>query len=90
VKTGDDVKSKGVSEILAGTIRGQGGKSTCMVSALNLTRRGSKDVIYTDYRIRDVAEILQDGSYQLTVNGETLPLHLVNGRWSIARPSTHS
>lgn len=61
-----------------------------MVSALNLTRRGSKDVIYTDYRIRDVAEILQDGSYQLTVNGETLPLHLVNGRWSIARPSTHS
>jgi hypothetical protein len=34
-------------------------------------------------RIRDVAEILQDGSYQLTVNGETLLLQLVNGRWSI-------
>lgn len=49
------MESKGVSEILAGTIRGQGGKSTCMVSALKLTRRGSKDVIYTDYRIRDVA-----------------------------------
>ncbi|MFY9747709.1 MAG: hypothetical protein WA891_12040 [Acidobacteriaceae bacterium] len=61
-----------------------------MVLALKLTQRGSKEVTYTNYRIRDVAEDLQDGSYQLTVNGETLPLQLAGGRWLIAEPSTQS
>ncbi len=74
-----------VSEILAGTIIGQGRKSTCMVSAVKSQRRRSKDVTYTDYRIRDVAENFEDGSYQLAVNGETLPLQLVDGEWSIGQ-----
>ena len=75
--------AKSVSEILAGTIRGQGGRTTCIVSAVKSILRGSKDVIYSDYRVRDVSDNLEDGNYQLTVNGETLPLHLENGRWSI-------
>jgi hypothetical protein len=59
-----------------------------MVSAFKLTQRRSKDVTYTNYRIRDVAESLEDGSYQLTVNGETLPMQLLDGEWSIDGLST--
>jgi hypothetical protein len=79
------VEAKSVSEILTGTIRGQGGRTTCIVSVVKSTQRGSKDPIYTDYRIRDVRENLEDGNYQLTVNGETLALHLENGQWSVDR-----
>jgi hypothetical protein len=89
MRSGNAVESKGVSEILAGTIRGQSGQSPCIVSALRLTERASKEVSYTNYRIRDVVENLEDGSYQLTVNGETLRLELVQGEWSIEGRPAH-
>ena len=76
------------TEVFAGLLLGQGQKVTCMVSADKVTQKGSKEVSFTNYRVRHVYESAAEGEYQLAVNGTTFQAQRQNGQWQIATEST--
>jgi hypothetical protein len=73
----DDVRLPGV--LWAG-----GHEATCVVSATRVSLLGLSAVAYRNYSIEQVSKDLPEGSYQLSVNGEIIPMRHHNGQWPAA------
>jgi hypothetical protein len=68
---------------LQGLLHDRGLEATCRVFATKVTIAGGSDFGYGNYQIdsASVSPSLPDGSYQLSVNGELIPIRFLNGDW---------
>jgi hypothetical protein len=68
-----------------GRLKGEGHDATCTVWATRVSLPGSSAVADVHYSIKDVSAPLPDGSYEVLVNGEAIPVTRRDGDW-IAGP----
>lgn len=66
---------------LPGILRGNGYEVACTVQAIKVSLLGSDAVACCEYSIAHVSKSVPEGSYQLSVNAETIPLRFENGHW---------
>lgn len=70
---------------LPGILQGQGHEAECRVSATKVTLPGPSGlpvaVAFSGYSIHSVSKKLPDGSYNLSVNAEIIPMRRSNGMW---------
>jgi hypothetical protein len=85
-RNGDKVASPELIEIFTGFIWSRGRKIPCMVAARRTTEHRSGKVTYSDYRIRDLAEAVEDGEYRVEVNGTRLTLVVQDRQLSTIQP----
>lgn len=64
-----------------GVISGQGHKATCTVSAMKVTLPGVGVSAYASYSVLKVSQLLPEGEYQLSVNGESFAMRHQGGNW---------
>ncbi len=65
------------TEILTAILSGLGRRETCLVSAVRAGVAGSSaGPAYRDFRVRDLPSNLEDGDYQMEVNGSTFTLQI--------------
>lgn len=65
----------------AGIVEGQGRKASCTVSALKVTLPGAGVSAYARYSVEAVSQLLPEGEYQLSVNGESFAMRHQGGHW---------
>lgn len=65
----------------SGVLRGQGHVATCTGSVTKTTEPVTGISAYTRLSIESLSEPLPDGDYQLTANGETIPVKHQGQEW---------
>lgn len=79
--------SKKEPVILAGVLVGMGCTEECIVSAIKVSLLGTDEYEYTRFRIQKVSPNLQNGQYQLSCAGRTIPVQRqVGGLWVSVGP----
>jgi hypothetical protein len=68
----------------SGTIKNDSDEAQCTVMATKVTLPGTGVFAYGQYSVHTVSKSLPVGNYQLTVNGETIPVRHINGAWLAA------
>jgi hypothetical protein len=72
------------AEILTATLRGRGRRETCLVCAVRQAVSESSTTPGPEaFRIRDLPAGLEDGEYQLEVNGIKLTLRVDGSQWQL-------
>jgi phage terminase large subunit-like protein len=65
-----------------GILRGAGKEANCTVWATKVSLSGEPSVFeYVNYSIKDVAEPLPDGDYELLAHGKTIAVRNKDGYW---------
>jgi hypothetical protein len=67
-----------------GMLTGQGHNATCTVSAVKVTLGGSHESAYVGRKITNVSEMLPEGDYELTANGQKSRVRFRDGFWESA------
>jgi hypothetical protein len=79
--------SKKEPVILAGILVGMGCTVECTVNAIKASQLGTDEHTYTHFRIQKVSPNLQNGQYQLSCAGRTIPVQRqVGGLWVSVGP----
>ncbi len=68
---------------LDGVLRGEGREAACSVSAIRVTMQGVPGLppAYAQFRIVSVSSDLPEGTFELLVAGNTIPLRHKSGQW---------
>ena len=70
---------------MSGLLRGNGEIAKCRVSALRITLSGTKLHIDCQYAIEWVSESLQEGVYELSVEGKTFEMRYSKDGWNVIK-----
>jgi hypothetical protein len=69
------------SVVLPGILWGHGQEVACTVLVTKDSLLGSDAVGYCGYKIEQVSKALPEGIYQLSTNGEIIPMRYYHGDW---------
>jgi hypothetical protein len=79
-----DMGSTRESVSFPGILRGNGHEANCTVGAAKVSLPGTSVSQLAEYSIIAVEKTLPSGNYELSANGETIPLQYQNGFWTAA------
>ncbi len=65
----------------SGILRGEGHEAICTVYATKVSLPGTSAVKYANHSIEKVSKTLPDGTYKLSVHGDTIPVKRREGLW---------
>ena len=68
---------------MSGVLCGKGQMARCRVSAMRVTLSGTKLHIDCQHTIEWISESLQEGDYELSVEGKTIEMRYSRSGWNV-------
>jgi hypothetical protein len=70
---------------MSGVLRGKGKIAGCRVSALRLTRFGTRLHVDCQHSIEWISQPLPEGVYELSIEGKAIEMHRSKDGWRVVK-----